>query len=221
MTLKYEEMLRWIRLSDDQFENDVLSRISYGKLRRPEFWEDLEYSNPLNPVVGISWFEARAYCNWLSAQTGWTVMLPSEAEWEAVARGRSARKYPHGDVWLDFAGNTSVAHVRRPSPVGVFPEGDTPEGVSDLVGNASEWTRSLWGYQTGLVDYFNYPYRASDGREDAAADSDVLRVIKGSNWMAGVPVHSEGAYRGVSHPASRDFATGMRLMIRLIQDSES
>ncbi|MCP4358328.1 MAG: formylglycine-generating enzyme family protein, partial [Chloroflexi bacterium] len=63
---------------------------------RPRYWEDVRFSTPNKPVVGISWYEALAYCNWLSAKTGKPYRLPTEAEWERVARHTDGRKYPWG-----------------------------------------------------------------------------------------------------------------------------
>jgi formylglycine-generating enzyme required for sulfatase activity len=53
----------------------------------PAYWDDPRYNDPAQPVVGVSWYEATAYCAWLSDQTGMDVRLPTEGEWEAAARG--------------------------------------------------------------------------------------------------------------------------------------
>ncbi|MCB9104304.1 MAG: SUMF1/EgtB/PvdO family nonheme iron enzyme [Anaerolineales bacterium] len=60
----------------------------------PAYWQDSRFNNPAQPVVGVTWFEARAYCRWLSAQMGETFDLPSEAQFEAAARGQVGRPYP-------------------------------------------------------------------------------------------------------------------------------
>ncbi|HMY76979.1 MAG TPA: SUMF1/EgtB/PvdO family nonheme iron enzyme, partial [Blastocatellia bacterium] len=66
---------------------------------QPSRWNDAESNNPLQPVVGVSWFEACAYCCWLTAMAanGDVFRLPTEAEFEAAARGKQARLYPYGD----------------------------------------------------------------------------------------------------------------------------
>ena len=55
--------------------------------RRPPFWHDPKFQHPDQPVVAVSWFDAVAYCDWLSEGTGSTVRLPTEAEREKASRG--------------------------------------------------------------------------------------------------------------------------------------
>ena len=74
-----------------------------GLLTQPAYWDD-PFNHAAQPVVGICWYEARAYCAWLSAQSGQAFRLPSEAEREAAARGVAGRRYAWGEdfdaVWL-------------------------------------------------------------------------------------------------------------------------
>jgi formylglycine-generating enzyme required for sulfatase activity len=115
-----------------------------GRQTQPAFWKDNAFNNPAQPVVGICWFEARAYCAWLSAQTGKHFRLPTEAEWEAAARGQQGRRYAFGDDFDASRCNTFETHSRRTTPTGVFPGGVTPEGVVDLTGNVWEWASSQY-----------------------------------------------------------------------------
>jgi formylglycine-generating enzyme required for sulfatase activity len=151
-------------------------------------------------VVGVSWYESRAYGNWLSAQTGESYRLPTEAEWEAAARGTEARKYAWGDEFDPLRGNTLATRIRRTTPVGIFVEGETPEGLSDLTGNVNEWTGSLWG--AGEDCEFRYPYCKEDGREDPHAGPDVRRVLRGGSWR-GDAIYMFAAYRRANLPDYR------------------
>lgn len=104
--------------------------------------EYVDRKNPDFPVTGVTWFQARDYCLW------WGGRLPSEAEWEAAARGTSGRKFPWGNefAWSrgNFADGTAPDFGREDryeelAPVGTFPPGASDHGVVDMAGNAAEW----------------------------------------------------------------------------------
>lgn len=119
-----------------------------------------------HPVTEVTWYGAVAYCRWRGAR------LPSEAEWEAAARGHERRLYPWGDTPPD-PGRAVYARPRGAhEPVGARPAGATPEGVQDLAGNLAEWTSTL---------YRPYPYRVDDGREDAEVRGE--RVTRGGDYV--------------------------------------
>ena len=119
-----------------------------------------------HPVTEVTWYGALAYCRWRG------VRLPTEAEWEAAARGPEGRVYP----WGDAPPTPERAVFARPrgahEPVGRRPAGATPRGVHDLAGNLAEWTSSL---------YRPYPYRTNDGREDPNVDGE--RVTRGGDYV--------------------------------------
>ena len=117
------------------------------KVSEPGFWRDRTYNCPTSPVVGVSWYEATAFCNWLSAkdETGFSYRLPTEEEWQAVAAGKKIREYPWGEGIDSRKCNCCEMEFGRPSPVGIFSGGKTPEGVHDLGGNVWEWTSSFYG----------------------------------------------------------------------------
>ena len=102
----------------------------------PSNWDE-QVLHPNRPVVNVNWYEATAYCEW--KRDG--IRLPSEAEWEYAARGTSGRRYPWGDEAPDInRANYHDTNVGSASPVGLFPNGATPEGIQDMAGNVLEWT---------------------------------------------------------------------------------
>ncbi|MBI5305495.1 MAG: SUMF1/EgtB/PvdO family nonheme iron enzyme [Chloroflexi bacterium] len=145
----------------------------------PFWWHDIKWNNPLAPVVGVSWFEAEAYCNWLSKELGKPVRLPTEEEWERAARHVDGRAYPWGDRFdhnrlsaAEFwAGKDNLDwnkwyeakgyEVATTTVVGQFPEGNSQPGISDLSGNVWEWTGSWY----------------EDKKEN--------RVVRGGSWNNG------------------------------------
>jgi len=131
-----------------------------------------------HPVVGVSWFDAVAYCRWLSEQTGHDYQLPSEAEWEKAARGDDGRLYPWGNEWdasrCNFQSDDTTS-------VTAHPAGESPYGCLDMAGNVWEWTSTLWGDDWQTPE-FPYPYNASDGRDDLQAPNNINRIFRGGSF---------------------------------------
>ena len=149
----------------------VLHGVTGGRYTRPHFFDDSAFNAPLQPVVGVCWHEARAYCAWLSAQTDRAYRLPTEHEWDAAARGQARRLLAYDGPFDPAKGNTYETRLQRTTPAGVFPEGDTPEGISDLAANSADWTSSPWVHD-------EIP------QASAAGDDALLgpRVICGAGW---------------------------------------
>ena len=144
---------------------------------QPLFWEDSSFNQPNQPVVGISWYEATAYVNWLSQCTGRNYRLPTEAEWERAARHTDGRHYPWGAKWHTGAANSKETGIGHPTAVGIFPIGTTISGVEDMIGNVWEWCQTQWDRQKGKE--YPKPYKPNDGREDLNSISNIWRVRKG------------------------------------------
>ena len=183
--LDHEVHERWkhrLAMTDEEFERHLLELYPDGRATEPRWWHEARFSHPGQPVVGICWHEARAYCAWLSAQSGLPFRLPSEVEWEAAARGPGARQMPYRSAADWTCGNTLETHLKRPTPVGVFVEGDTPEATSDMAGNVAQWTISAWGIGDDDPE-FVYPYDRNDGREDVNTASRLRRVARGGAWI--------------------------------------
>jgi len=169
----------------------------------PVDWGKSGCDDPSQPVMGVCWYEAMAYCNWLAARTGKPYRLPSEAEWEKAARGTDGRQWPWGNRWDPHKCNSRESGHGRPTPVGQYsPDGDSPYGVADMAGNVCQWTRSL---------YERYPYDPSDGRENLEAGRDVGRVLRGGDFCLedwGVRC----AFRHGENPDAWDWYGGFRIV---------
>ena len=187
------------QISDETFESLMERWYPAGEQKQPSFWNNLSYNNPNQPVVGICWYEARAYCNWLSAQSGLSFRLPTEVEWEAAARGLNGRRFPYGHDFDSSRCNTFETHIRRATPIGVFPNNATPEGCFDLCGNIATWTSSAFA---------PYPYDAEDGREDS--EVEVRRVLRGVPFSF-LGSAGSASWRHSLHPANRYYDFGLRL----------
>ncbi|MEO8354457.1 MAG: SUMF1/EgtB/PvdO family nonheme iron enzyme [Chloroflexota bacterium] len=169
------------KMTEDELKEYLGKNLSQKSRSQPAYWENRERNNPSQPVVGITWFEARAYCAWLSEGTGKQYRLPSEAEWEAAARGlpekplfgkMTARRYPWGDDWDKEKANSIEGRVMKPSPVGAYTAAGAvgPFGAEDQSGNVYDWTSSL---------YLPYPY---DEGKSEVNDSAAERVARGGSW---------------------------------------
>jgi formylglycine-generating enzyme required for sulfatase activity len=120
------------------------------------------------PVVYVSWDDAVAYGEWLSAETGMVFRLPNEAEWEKACRGTDGRIYPWGNSLPDTDMVNYDDNVGAATQVGTYsPQGDSPYGLADMAGNVWEWTNS---------GYADYPFDPEDGREDMEIE------VRAKNW---------------------------------------
>ncbi len=178
-------------------------RLGKGEQLAPAFWNEPRLNQPRYPVVGVSWYEALAFCIWMSAVGGgearlhegrttrdageseagrrWVYRLPTEAEWEYAARGaNSTRNFPWGDRFERGRANTAEAGFEGTTPVTHFPAGTSPFGVWDMAGNVFEWTLSKWGNNWQELR-FPYPYRPDDGREEPEGSG--ARVMRGGSWF--------------------------------------
>lgn len=187
------------------------------------------WHGPANhPVVYVTWYDAIAYCRWLTEQLqngagipaevreqarreGWQVRLPSEAEWEKAARGTNGLIYPWGDRWEEDHANIGETGIGRLSAVGSFPQGKSLSGCLDMAGNVWEWTRSLWGEDV-MKPKFGYPYVVEDEREDLDASNKVLRVLRGGAFF-NAQRHARCAYRSRDFPGLAYVNSGMRVVV--------
>ncbi len=171
----------------------------------PRYWQDPQWNAPNRPVVGVSWYEAVAYCTWLSEKTGKAYRLPDEAMWEKAARGTDGRIYPWGNEWEPYRLNAENI-VGRTTAVGSYPDGRSPYGLEDCSGNVWEWCSSLAPSNTP------YPFQVKTYEEDLAA--------RGARSCRGGAFHVSSrlcrtAYRRSSNPGYGNFNFGFRVVEHL------
>lgn len=183
--------------------------IDAGGYQDERWWQGLSGSaeGPVNPAWGepnsprgrVNWYEATAYCRWLSEVRGETISLPTEQQWERAARGRDGREYPWGAFAAHRLNCSSsypedmVSDIRRTSAVGVYPLGASPEGLLDLAGNVFEWCRNE----------YHEP-------EQTGPSGDKSRVLRGGSWNLH-PVFCRADYRFNRWPAARGGDVGFRV----------
>ncbi len=168
----------------------------------PEHYGDVfELDN--HPQVGVSWYEAVAFCTWLTKQIGQPVHLPSEAEWERAARHTDGRTYPWNGVWDKKYCNNKYLNLGATTSVGLFPSGDAQCGAADMSGNVLEWCSTPL-----LGDYKEYERKvnAMDGLAGNAS-----RMLRGGSF--GLNEHYvRCAYRDFNDPHYRHWYYGFRVM---------
>lgn len=129
-----------------------------------------------HPVAGVMWAEAWLFCAWLALKTGRPYHLPTEAEWEKAASWNPTtgkkQRFPWGEEEDSARCNFIGSGIKGTTPVGRYsPQGDSPYGCADMIGNVDEWCN------TELAEY---PYLASDGREELRTMG--RRGTRGGDW---------------------------------------
>lgn len=166
-------------------EDSLILRRKMGFMQ-PYFWHDTGFNRATQPVVGITWYEAEAYCAWLNhanhVPSGYRAQLPTREQWMLAAQnGRkqaaSEVNYPWGGVFDPALANTEESGLGQTTPVDMYQDGVTPEGVFDLVGNVWEWTDDRYDGANGAwwLKGGSY-YSDAAGIRVSAADWDFARV---------------------------------------------
>ncbi len=169
------------------------------------------------PVTQVNWYEAAAYCNWLTKKLGggrWLYTLPSEAEWEKAARGPDNFDYPLSQSLSDD--ETGLYNWRKNPSAEITVVGSSETltnyrpnryGIYHLGGNVVEWTQ-------GLYRPFNRdkPYDADDGRNQN--ESDGVRVVRGGSWYSASNALMYIPYRDTFQPEISHNDLGFRVVVR-------
>ncbi|MBX9895313.1 MAG: SUMF1/EgtB/PvdO family nonheme iron enzyme [Nitrosomonas sp.] len=151
------------------------------------------WDEPNAPRESVSWFESIAFYRWLSAQLGFMVTLPTEQQWERAARGAEGLQYPWGNEFRqDFV--NCAGSIGRTSAAGIYPQGGSPEGVMDLVGNVWEW----------CLNEYSAP-------ENCPLSGDKARVVRGGSCL-NLSDLARSSARDYDLPDARSLDLGFRVL---------
>lgn len=203
-------------LADGTYAGDLseMARELCRTRSAPYFFGNRRFNLPTQPVVGVNFWEANAYCAWQTERgstSGWlskqeVVRLPTEWEWERTAlRDGSGRSFPWGDQWDPSASHTHLdgLQLARATPVGCFGAPDWPLGPTDLAGNIWEWTASR------ALSYD----KAHDGQREAIGGLS-RRAIRGSSWYDPAPeLDTHCSFRGHDSPTNVYIDAGFRVVV--------
>lgn len=147
------------------------------------------------PAVNVSWFDAVAFCRWLSTKCKLTIRLPAEWEWQWAAAGNTGQDYPWGDEWCPARVNCEGAGIGRTVMAGSYPLSRSLFGVDDMAGNIWQWCLSAY-----------------DQSNDIALLSDQTRVLRGGSWLEN-PRYVRSSMRDYrASPGGRYYHFGFRVL---------
>ncbi len=153
------------------------------------------------PRTNVCWYEAAAFCRWLTARAVGAqglapaqITLPTEQQWQRAAQGEDGRVYPWGNNFDRKLCNTDESGIKKTTPVTKYPDGASPYGVLELAGNVWEWCLTEWGTDgTGL-------------------EGDAPRVLRGGSWFT-YQYDARAAYRSRYYPTDRSGNFGFRVVL--------
>jgi formylglycine-generating enzyme required for sulfatase activity len=195
-----EQAVAWLDVDDEDCRMEV---------RNGQFQPEGGYAD--HPVLEVSWYGARAYCEWAGGR------LPTETEWEVAARGPERPLFPWGDEYdatclnqcdasciLEWGDASVDDGYARTSPVGSFAAGESWSGAWDLAGNVWEWCSDWYG-----------PYTPERQVNPGGPETGIFRVLRGGAW-SNDPNYARSAFRDGGVP----WRTYHNVGFRCVQDLE-
>jgi formylglycine-generating enzyme required for sulfatase activity len=184
-----KEGLRWLKGDSDGWGREDRSF--------PDGW-NAQLKRPFRPIIGITAYEAEAYCAWLGSIKSKLVRLPTEVEWEYAARGDDARPFPWGEIFNPSFTNTVEGEVLDTVDAGSKAHDLSPFEIMDMGGNVQQWTSSL----------YNPP-------EEEAVPPGPLRVARGGSFNDTV-FGARTSYRRAYPPGFFYPFLGFRLVVGVV-----
>jgi gamma-glutamyl hercynylcysteine S-oxide synthase len=214
-TLNDESPAHMVFLDSYLIDKYEVSNRGYGDFMRttghggPAYWDDPRLNGPTQPVVGVNWYDARAYCEYRGKR------LPTEAEWEKAARGPDGNLYPWGNDFDPAKANYGKNHDGTRS-VDSYPDGVSYYGLHNMAGNAFEWVLDWYDprYYSQLEPMVNPTgpdkpvWIGGTGTYVDLLTLGEKRVIRGGSWVA-----PEGSVRSThrfwNHPLNNSYGVGL------------
>lgn len=168
--------------------------VAAGRCRISRHATDSSFNGESQPVAGVSWDDANAYCDWVGGK------LPTEAQWEYSARGPDGNIYP----WGDYQPNKDLANydrsVGKTTDVGSYPAGASWVGAVDMAGNALEW----------VADWYSDTYYANAPLDNPPGpESGTIKMVRGGSWHNNWR-YLRAANRFIFSPALEHYGIGVR-----------
>lgn len=175
----------------------------------PAYWDDPRLNKPEQPVVGVNWEDAKAFCEYRGKR------LPSEAEWEKAARGPNGNLYPWGNEFDPAKVNFGKNHDAT-VPVDSYPEAVSYYGAYNMAGNVFEWVSDWYDpHYYGRLETMVNPkgpaqplWMGGTGTYVDRLTVGEKRVIRGGSWIA-----PEGTVRSThrfwNHPLNNSYGVGL------------
>ena len=205
----------WVFLDGYFIDKFEVSNDQYGEFMKatghagPAYWDDPRLNKPNQPVVGVNWFDASAFCEYKGKR------LPTESEWERAARGPNGLRYPWGNELDPLKANYGLTRSGT-LPVDSVPEGASPFGLHHMAGNVFEWVQD-W-YDPNFYQKTPHPANTAGplkpiwlGGTGTYVDRLTVgakRVIRGGSWTA-----SESSitttHRFWNHPSNNSYGVGL------------
>lgn len=173
----------------------------------PPTWHDPNFNLPNHPVTAVSWFDALAYCEWLSDETGKLFRLPTEAEWERAARaGTEGTLFPWGNE--DPLSRPDYVARWRTGPEPVRQSPPNSYGLFEMCENVHEW----------CIDWFQPDYYSiSPERNPRGPDSGTRKSSRGGSWRHHIKI-SRCATRSSIPPEFKYADYGFRVACNLSKE---
>jgi formylglycine-generating enzyme len=172
-------------------------------LSPPPFWKDPNFNHPQQPVTGVSWFEADAYCRWLAEQTGRGYRLPGEAEWERAARGDLEQKdFPWGDESPQSLPDYATRWQTGPEAVARY--APSAYGLYNMCDNVHEWCSDWYDPNYYAVSPVHNPRGPDQGKRKASRGGSWRHHVKVARCSARSSIPPEFQYADYGFRVARE-----------------